>query len=231
MLCLCKMPEGIIISTMSLLRYYMINFLKLTVTLCFIGLLYIGEGPTFKKAYANQVNPLMKCLGQEELKIHRAKSTGPAYYLNQVFVNELATIYGLTLRPSVLADVCQKRLFSPSVNLLRILLLDGKKAFVIPKEASEGGVAALTTSSLESFIEETPHVFFSYLSKLQALAPSAACLEKEIPEIAYFMERYKWLEDTMGTRKLISEKNKVNAIFRKLLRFDSIIKKCKKAKK
>ncbi|MCF8059503.1 MAG: hypothetical protein K9K67_09415, partial [Bacteriovoracaceae bacterium] len=169
--------------------------------------------------------------GQEELKIHRSKSTGPAYYLNQVFINELATIYGLTLKPKVLADVCQKGLFSPSVNLLRILLLDGRDAFEIPKEANLGGAAGLATSSLESFIEEAPHLFFNYLSKLQAMAPNAPCLEKEIPEIAYFMERYKWLEDMVGTRKLITDKEKINAIFRKLLRFDDIIKNCKNFKK
>lgn len=197
------------------------KFLKLT---AIVGLFMMPIANSF----AQGVNPLMACLGQEELKIHRSKTTGPIYFLNQLFINELATIYGLSLKPEVLDEVCQKSLFSPSVNLLRILLLDGRNAFDIPPASSLGGVEALAASSLESFLERIPHVFFSYLSKLQALAPSAPCLERKIPEISYFIERYKYLEDVTGPKKLIEEKSKVNSIFKKLLRFDAIIKKCRK---
>ena len=161
------------------------------------------------------------------MRIHRSKTVGPVYFLNQHFVNELATIYGLTLKKDVLDEVCQSREFSPSVYLLKILLLRGRDAFDIPPAANLGGVEALAASSLTSFLERIPHVFFTYLSKLQALAPRAKCLEKEIPELSYFMERYKYLEDAIGTKKLIEEPAKVNSIFIKLKRFDAIIKKCR----
>ena len=197
------------------------KFLKLTAV---VGLFLLPAA----KTSAQEVNPLMACLGQEELKIHRSKTTGPIYFLNQLFINELATIYGLSLKQSVLDEVCQKGLFSPSVNLLRILLLDGRRAFDIPPASNLGGVEALAASSLESFLDRIPHVFFSYLSKLQALAPAAPCLEKEIPEISYFINRYKYLEDVTGPKKLIEEKGTVNSIFKKLIRFDNIIKKCRK---
>lgn len=210
-----------------IMRYFfnyrpsVVKFLKLTAVM---GLFMTHSA----NGSSQVVNPLMTCLGQEELKIHRTKTTGPIYFLNQLFINELATIYGVTLKESVLNDVCQKSLFSPSVNLLRILLLDGRKAFDIPPTAQLGGVEALASSSLESFLDEIPHVFFSYLSKLQALAPSAPCLEKEVPEISYFIGRYKYLEDAVGPKKLIEEKDKINLIFKKLIKFDAIIKKCQK---
>lgn len=180
-----------------------------------------------------QVNPLMACLGQEELRIHRTKTFGPVYFLNQLFISELATIYGLTLKTDVLDEVCQSKDFSPSVKLLKVLLLQGRSAFDIPTDANLGGVKALAASSLTSFLDRIPHVFFTYLSKLQALTPKAKCLEQKISEIAYFMERFKYLEDAVGTRKLIEEgeEKKVISIFKKLQRFDLILKQCKKRSK
>lgn len=208
--------------TMVECSHYKTLFLKLTGIL---GFLIVSLGPLSPNA-SGEVNPLMTCLGQEELKIHKTKTVGPAYFLNQLFINELATIYGLSLKKDTLDEVCQTKDFSPSVNLLKVLLLKGKDAFDIPPSAYLGGVEALAASSLESFLDRTPHVFFTYLSKLQALAPKAACLSQEIPEISYFMERYKYLEDTVGTEKLIREESKINSIFKKLKRFDAILKKC-----
>ncbi len=206
--------------------HYKTLFLKLTGNL---GLGVLALFMSTSLAVKAEVNPLMACLGQEELKIHRTKTVGPAYFLNQLFINELATIYGLTLKKNALEEVCQTKDFSPSVNLLKILLLRGKEAFDIPEGAKLGGVDALAASSLESFLERMPHVFFTYLSQLQALAPQAKCLSREIPEIAYFMERYKYLEDAVGPQKLIQERTKVLSIFAKLKRFDAILKKCQKS--
>lgn len=212
---------------MTSFSHYKTLILKLTGTLglkkLFFFLFLVGHISIDTQA---QVNPLMACLGQEELKIHRSKTVGPIYFLNQLFINELATIYGLTLKKDVLDEVCQSKEFSPSVHLLKILLLKGRDAFDIPPDANLGGVEALAASSLTSFLDRIPHVFFTYLSKLQALAPKAKCLEKEIPEISYFMERYKYLEDALGTKKLIEEPSKVIAIFNKLKRLDAINKKC-----
>ncbi|MCR9206407.1 MAG: hypothetical protein NXH75_17630 [Halobacteriovoraceae bacterium] len=197
--------------------------LKLTLMLCCISLSSI--------TLAKKVNPLIKCLGLEELAIHKKKVFGPVYKLNQHFINELSTLYGLTLKEDSLKRVCRQKSFSPSVNLLQELLIKGKSAFIIPQTSSEDGVTALATSSLEGFLDKTPHVFFTYLSQLQALAPMAPCLENKIPEIGYFMERYKYLEDISGSRGIIEkEQSKVLSIFYKLKKFDSIIKVCTKEK-
>lgn len=184
-----------------------------------------------KNSLAKNVNPLIKCLGLEELAIHKKKVIGPVYKLNQHFINELSTLYGLTLKEDSLNRVCRQKAFSPSVNLLQELLLKGRKAFIIPKASIEGGPTALATSALDGFLDKTPHVFFTYLSQLQALAPLAPCLENKIPEIGYFMERYKYLEDISGSRGIIEkEQSKVRSIFTKLKNFDSIIKVCTREK-
>lgn len=212
--------DTIIIKMVLNRSYYMIKRLKLTLTL---GLIFVSF-----PSLPNRVNPLMKCLGMEELKIHKGKVYGPIYKLNQHFINELAPLYGLTLKEESLNRVCRDNQFSPSVNLLQELLIYGRSAFFIAPNSEKGGVDALATSSLEGFLEKVPHVFFNYLSQLQALAPKAPCLEQGIPEIKFFMDRFKYLEDHTGTQALIEEeKSKVREIFRKLPKFDEIIKSCK----
>lgn len=198
--------------------------LKLTLMLCCIF--------SINLSLAEQVNPLMKCLGMEELAIHKKKVYGPVYKLNQHFINEFATLYGLTLKDESLQRICKEGSFSPSVNLLQELLIRGRSSFYIPATAKSGGVDALATSSLDGFLEKVPHVFFDYLSQLQAMAPIAPCLENNIPEIKYFMERYKYLEDVTGTRAIVDQEEvKIISIFSKLKRFDKILKKCEEAKK
>jgi len=196
---------------------YRTSWIKLTVTLGFI---------LCTASYAQKVNPLLACLGKEELILHRSKTTGPAYYLNQLFINELATINGIKLVDQKVKLICKPGAFSPSVKLLRLLLLEGKSAFYISPNVDRGGVEALATSSLEGFLQTIPHVFFSYLAKLQALAPSANCLKEEIPEISYYINQFRYLEGEMSTKSLIADKAKLNRIFRKLYRFESILKRC-----
>ena len=181
--------------------------------------------------FSKNINPLIKCLGLEELAIHNKKVFGPVYKLNQLFINELATLYGLRIKEEALNKVCRNKSFSPSVNLLYELLIRGRSIFVTPKATKSGGVDALATSSLDGFLEKVPNIFLKYISQIQALTPKAKCLEDQIPEIEFFMEKYKYLEDIYGTRKIIeSEKEKVKSIFSKLRKLDQIMKKCKKEK-
>lgn len=204
--------------------YYMIKALMLIATLLPLGL-------TMNKAHAEGANPLMVCLGQEELKIHRSKTTGPVYYLNQLFISEFATIMGIKLKKPILDKVCQSKSFSPSVMLLRTLLLEGKDSFAISNDPNIVGVDALAIGSLESFLETVPAVFINYLSHLQALTKTSGCLPKEIPEIAYFLERTKWLEDIIGPNEVLNEEAKIKNIFRKLEGLDQILAKCEKLHK
>jgi len=172
-----------------------------------------------------KANELMSCLGQEELKIHRSKSTGAAYFLNQLFINELSALYGVNLTKKSLAIVCEPSDFSPSVNLLKLLLLKREKAFTIPND--DGGVNALKTSSLSGFVDDIPHVFFQYLSKLQALAP-IPCLDRHIPEVRFFIERFKYLEGEIDSSRLMGQAKQIERTFTKLKKLDEYILECQK---
>ena len=52
-------------------------------------------------------NPLLVCLGKEELKIHKSKIEGPIYKLNQELINQLARANNVSVRMDVIREVCQ----------------------------------------------------------------------------------------------------------------------------
>lgn len=171
---------------------------------------------------------LLKCLGKEELVIHKTKMSGPVYRLNQYFINEMSRASELKLRPQSLQKICKGR-HSPSVELLFLLLLEGQNIFRFSQWKEDDPTVALMQqkSAISSIFDELPHIFFNYLSSLQAIAPKAKCLEREIPEIAYFIERIKYLEVEVAQTQLLREKDKIKRIFGRLQDLDDILRSCR----
>lgn len=167
-------------------------------------------------------NPLLVCLGNEEERLHLAKVTGPIYRLNQLFINEFASANEIQLEERYLQAVCSARHFSPSVNLLRFLMLDGKKIFKM------NGLNINQVGVAEDLAERAAYIFFNYLAGLQSQTPHPQCLNKKIPEIAIFAERFRYLESDQSAREILSDRKKVAGIFAKLKHFDTIIKSCQK---
>ena len=195
--------------------------MKLTLTLCFFLL--------FSKLALAVPSPILACLAQEELNLHKSKNTGPVYNLNQTLVNQIATIPNLKLSRENLDLVCSNKLYGPSLSLLRLIILEGKKIFSIKKGSAGHGLAM---GQLGTFVETSPHIMFDYLNEIQALMPYAHCLTDEIPEVKYFYDRYKYLEQDLNGYQLIQDKNKIDRIFIGLSKMDQILKSCKaRAKK
>ena len=68
---------------------------------------------------------------------------------------------------------------------------------------------------------------FNYLNEIQALMPYAYCLSNEVPEVQYFYDRYKYLEEDLNGGQLLKDKKKVKAIFKKIKNLDKVIENCK----
>lgn len=190
-------------------------------------LLSLIIGTLFVPAHQAQSSDLLKCLGAEELILHKKKLTGPLYYLNQHFINELSSWGHIRMKKEILNDVCTGDEFSPSVNLLRHFLLEGGSVFTTNAGRFNYSERALQQSLIDALIEKVPSVFFSYLSSLQALAEDPHCLNKKVPELNYFILKFKYLEEEIETKNVLSEKSKVKSIFDKIKRLDSIIWECK----
>lgn len=174
---------------------------------------------------------LLKCLGREELVIHKMKMTGPIYKLNQLFITELSSWGGIQLKSSQIEKICANDDFTPSVNLMRGLLIDGGKIFEMKSGASNANLRALNEGRVQALLNRIPHIFFRYLSDLQAISSYPHCLNEKIPELAFYLTRFKYLEEEYSVQELIKDKVKLNSIFSKIKRLDSILKECEDLQK
>ncbi|MBC97271.1 MAG: hypothetical protein CME63_05945 [Halobacteriovoraceae bacterium] len=194
--------------------------MKLTLTLCFFLLL------SFSALHAAP-SPILICLGQEELQLHKTKNKGPVYNLNQTLINKLATIPNIIVSKKHTEMICNNKDYGPSISLLRLILLEGKSLFKIKKNVAGHGLAV---GQLGNFIESAPHIMFDYLNEVQGLMPTAYCLTTHIPEVQFFYDRYKYLEEDLSGFQLIEDKNRLDQIFKKMKRVDIIMDQCKKKK-
>ncbi len=196
----------------SKIRSFHYRLLVTTITLCFYTL------PTYS---APKIDPLVRCLALEEAHLHDIKDVGPGYTLNQVFINDISAFGGAPLKAKYLKRVCAKGA-NTSFELLKILVLHEKSVF----KNSGGQENVYIKASLQTLLSSIPITFFNYISQVHALFPSANCLTTDVPEIPYFLDRFKYLQTDLTNKQLLSEHKKVKSIFNKLSNIGPLIKKC-----
>lgn len=186
------------------------------------------------KGQEKQINPLIRCLAQEEEIIHQRKYGGPLYRLNQTLINELISWSNVHVKSRYLKKICiDNREFSPSVSFLKWVLLDGLHVFELStaqREQQAGGVAGYQAQELRGFIERLPMIFFVYLAELQLIVENPHCFHQHIPELQYFYQRFKYLEGVVARKDLMDDRQKLRNIFQNLLRLDQIAKSCAEKK-
>jgi len=168
---------------------------------------------------------ILHCLAKEEEKIHRQKSEGPLYRLNQYFVSQLAGLTGVKLKDRYFEMICHKNR-SESLKLLESLLINKSDIFNFKTLSRDSGTQIYQKAEIQTLIDSAPNLFFTYLSGLQAKAKDPKCLEKEIIELKYFMERYMFLEGEIKTETLLDDKIKIQSVFKKLENISAIYKRC-----
>lgn len=174
---------------------------------------------------------VLRCLGAEEAAIFEAKETGPLYRLNQSFINLLPTGKLFSLRPQYFSQVCGKKSeFPPSVGFLQLILLEGTNSFDMT-HSEKDPFFELTNSAIQELNQNIGRIFFTYISDVQEMSNYPYCLKEDIEEIPYFIDKFKYLESESSVKLLLSEKNKIRAIFQKLKNLDSILKECEKKEK
>lgn len=169
-------------------------------------------------------NPLLKCLGQEELTLHKRKITGSAYHLNQWLISALINASSIQLKSQYMTKVCKKNELSTSLSFLKIMLLEGMDIFQTSKLT--GVAKEYQLQSLRNFIAEAPHLFFRFLSYLQSSLKYPRCLREEIPELQKMLDRFQRLED-VAPQYFLKDKKLIMKIFKRLNKIDSIVETCK----
>jgi hypothetical protein len=189
---------------------------------------------TFSLLFGTQIyaapNLLLQCLAKEESLLHKEKSQGVLYRLNQEFINELASSNDIVLKKYYVDEICNSKIHSPSVGLLRMLLLKESEIYDLSFSEIDPAIKPFKMGYINEFQKQVPRLFSQYIAGLQGELATSDCLIKAIPEIGFFNERLKYLEEEMSIHEVINDKNKIERIFTKLLKFKSIKEKCEAEK-
>jgi hypothetical protein len=199
--------------TLKILRSHY-RLLVTTFILCFYVI------PTYS---AVKLDPLVKCLAREEAHLHKIKDIGPDYSLNQEFINDVSAFGGAPFKAKYLKQICAPNA-KTSFELLKVLVLHGKSVF----RSFSGQENVYVKASLQTLLESIPLTFFNYISKIHALFPSANCLNTDVPEIPYFLNRFKYLQTDLTNKQLLSDRKKIVSILNKLSNIGPLITKCHK---
>lgn len=190
-----------------------------------LGLILITSLGYTAEIYAAP-NMLLRCLAKEEEKLNKRETQNALFRLNQEFVNELASSNDINLKKIYVDQICHSKDYSPSVGLLRLLLLKEHELYDLSLSGVEPNMRPFKMGYINEFQKQVPRLFINYLAGLQSELATPNCLEKNIKELAGFNEKIKYLEEELTTHQLITQKDKIEAIFKKLRNFNDIKEKC-----
>ena len=177
--------------------------------------------------FASQ-NILLQCLAKEETLLHKQKSQSALYHLNQDFLNELASSNDIALKKNYVDEICNSTKHSPSVGLLRLLLIKESDIYDLSLSEVDPSMRPFKMGYINEFQKQVPGLFIQYIAGLQAEMATPHCLEKAIPEIKVFNERLKYLEEEISAHEVIRDKGRIEKIFSKLQDIKKIKADCAK---
>jgi len=164
----------------------------------------------------------LKCLGSEEKRFHLNKRQGPVYDLNQKLISEIVQIPGVSLRPDVLRDICRPGQFSESWKLLEHTLKEGKAIFLFKNKSN----AELASGMADDYIEASRDILIGFITSIQAEAPSADCLKREIPKLDEFFYKIKALQEDVDMKQIFE--NYDVRIFEQLKSYPRAFERCQR---
>lgn len=167
---------------------------------------------------------ILKCLGEEEKRLHLKKETGPIYDLNQRLISELIQIPRVQLKKNDYYVICKGGQFSESLKLLELSLKKGKDLFVIPANV-RGMQKAMREGMIEDYVEASKEILLSFISQIQTLSPTPTCLKEEIPQLDKLFTEVKYLQEDVDMKTLFEGKDE--KIFDKLKGYREAFEKCR----
>ncbi len=171
-------------------------------------------------------NLLLQCLAKEESQLHKEKSLGALYHLNQDFLNELASTNDIALKKNFIDEICPGSKHSPSVGLLRLLLIKESDIYDLSLSEVDASMRPFKMGYINEFQKQVPRFFVQFVSGLQAEMPTPDCLDKAIPELRGLYERLKYLEEEITIHEVIKDKSKIEKIFTRLADLKNIRVNC-----
>lgn len=175
-------------------------------------------------AVARQDRQILKCLGEEEKKLHLNKDVGPVYDLNQRLISEMVQIPSVEIRPEDYLEICTGQKWSQSWKLLEHSIKEGKALFVIPENV-QGMQKQMTIGMIDDYVEATREILLNFISQIQTVSPTPTCLKEQIPELDAFFTEIKYLQEDVDMKVIF--KGKDQRIFEKLKNYPLAFEKCR----
>ncbi|MGB0454272.1 MAG: hypothetical protein ACPGJV_11230 [Bacteriovoracaceae bacterium] len=177
-------------------------------------------------------NELLRCLAREETRYHKTKARHPLYHLNQKFINALSSNSDLEVKSEYLKEICSHPKFPPSMSFLRSMMLKGKSLFVIPRPKNAlDTMVEFKKAQLSEFINRASLRFFDFLSNIQASAPDAHCLERNLKGYSELKKRYYYLQTEFKAQEVLKNQEIIANIFDSLTNIESLYRVCERQAK
>jgi hypothetical protein len=167
---------------------------------------------------------ILKCLGDEEKRLHLKKDTGPVYDLNQRLIAEMVQIPKIEIASEDYVAICAGQKFSESWKLLELSLKKGKELFTIPKDV-QGMQRSMTHGMIDDYIDAIREILLTFISQIQTISPSPTCLKEEIPELDKFFTEIKYLQEDVDIKVIFQGRDE--KIFAKLKNYPLAFEKCR----
>lgn len=190
--------------------------------------LFVSMGADLVQAASPKQNLLLQCLAKEEERLHKKGPPDALFRLNQEFINELASANDITVKREYINEICAGKKHSPSVGLLRLLLLKENEVYDLSLSGVDPSMRPFKMAYINEFNKQVPRLFISYIAGIQSEMATPDCLEKAIPELVSFNEKLKFLEEEMSTHQIIHQKTKLAPVFTKLEKISEIKARCEK---
>ena len=172
--------------------------------------------PLCAQARVNKNSQYIKCLAQEELRIHKRKESSAYAELNKSLISEV-----ILLSPTVAMNqnlekiLCSKTNKTPSYDLLGNLLV-GVKVFHTTAHFRDIQRVALDTNSINNIRKKVNYIFIRFITNLQTNTKHAYCLQKKFPQIRDLLYKAQYTLENVGMNQLKSEIVGIKELFKKL---------------
>ena len=165
-----------------------------------------------------KTSSLVQCLAKEEENIHRGKVAGPIVVLNRELFSHFTEAGQLLLKGEYFHRVCRSEgPFTPSLNLLKLILTHEEEAFVSSKASRP---------LAKETVRKAGRLLLDYLAGLQSLAPRADCLPDKMKPLREIHRKYRHIEQHVESNQLIAPED-VAQVFSQLPSLDELTQSCR----
>jgi hypothetical protein len=159
--------------------------------------------------------PHLICLGQEEVKIHKLKDTGPYYKLNQEMISNMLQLNEtVQLRNQFLKEVCESS--NTSFKILELIFSNERSVFTSTASKNDIQQRSMDNFSINELKMRSFKVLINFLTRQQSIYTDPKCLKNKVPEIISFYENATHLLSEIGVENTLKTIKNKKLFFKKL---------------